>query len=233
MIDFHSHLLPGLDDGSKDVEESLTLLRMLSEQGITTVIATPHFYADTESVTAFLARRQQAYERLSSVLPPEAPQILLGAEVRFYDGIGHLEGLSSLCVEGSSLLLLEMPMTRWTTYMTRELLQLSCRGDLMLMMAHIERYPILKDKAELNKLLEHDILLQVNASFFLDFGHRHRALEMLRHGQLHALGSDCHNRTDRAPQIGKALQAIRKKCGEPFTEAWQKSGEALLARSRR
>lgn len=220
MIDFHSHLLPGLDDGSKNVKESLALLRTLSEQGVRTVVATPHFYANAETVKDFLARRQSAYERLIRELPPDAPRILLGAEVRFYDGIARLEELSSLCIEGSRLLLLEMPMAKWTSYMTQELLQLSCSGEFLLMLAHIERYPILKQKAEIEKLLANDVLLQVNAPFFLDFGQRHRAMTMLRYRQIHALGSDCHNLTDRAPQIGRALQAIRKKCGEAVTEEW-------------
>ena len=53
MIDWHSHVLPALDDGSRSVDESLALLKMLSEQGVDTVIATPHFYADRESLSSF------------------------------------------------------------------------------------------------------------------------------------------------------------------------------------
>ena len=58
MIDWHSHILPKIDDGSRSLEETLELLKMLKSQGINTVIATPHFYADDESVESFLSRRQ-------------------------------------------------------------------------------------------------------------------------------------------------------------------------------
>ena len=56
MIDFHSHILPAMDDGSKNIEESLQMLRMLQEQGVERVIATPHFYADENPPDVFLRR---------------------------------------------------------------------------------------------------------------------------------------------------------------------------------
>ena len=59
MIDWHSHILPGMDDGSHDVTESLCLINMQMAQGVRTVIATPHFYADDETVASFLDRRKK------------------------------------------------------------------------------------------------------------------------------------------------------------------------------
>ena len=78
MIDWHSHILPGLDDGSKDIEESLALLQLLDRQGIDAVIATPHFYAEQESPQEFLLRRKKASEQLKNA------EVLLGAEYRGY-----------------------------------------------------------------------------------------------------------------------------------------------------
>ena len=66
MIDWHSHILPGIDDGSGSIEESLALLKMQREQGADTVIATPHFFADDETVDEFLARRQESLDSLLS-----------------------------------------------------------------------------------------------------------------------------------------------------------------------
>ena len=54
MIDWHSHILPKLDDGSEDLKQSLDMLAMLAEQGVQRVVATPHFRANKESVDAFL-----------------------------------------------------------------------------------------------------------------------------------------------------------------------------------
>ncbi len=59
MIDWHSHILPGMDDGSKDVTESLTLVNTLKGQGIDTIIATPHFYANDESAETFIKKAQR------------------------------------------------------------------------------------------------------------------------------------------------------------------------------
>ena len=63
-VDFHSHILPGIDDGSKSVEESLAMLRMAGEQGIECVVATPHFYPRYDSPKKFLARRAEAEAQL-------------------------------------------------------------------------------------------------------------------------------------------------------------------------
>ena len=60
IIDFHSHILPGIDDGSRNVEESIALLRKEAEQGITHVIATPHFYPQHDTPERFLKRRNEA-----------------------------------------------------------------------------------------------------------------------------------------------------------------------------
>ena len=97
MIDFHSHILPGIDDGSKSVEMSLQMLRLLKAQGIDTVAATSHFYATQRSPQRFLFRRQEAWDKLRTALDADAPRILLGAEVLYFPGISHMEELPELC----------------------------------------------------------------------------------------------------------------------------------------
>ena len=82
MIDIHSHILPGIDDGSQSVEESHALLALLREQGVETVVATPHFYADRNDPENFLRRRKEALARLDHG-ETEMPRILLGAEVAY------------------------------------------------------------------------------------------------------------------------------------------------------
>ena len=116
MIDWHSHILPGVDDGSRDPDESLELLKMLKAQEIGTVIATPHIHANIESPDQFCERRKAAYEELSGAIPEGMPKIRLGAEVRYYPGIEKMSDLKKLRIEGTKLLLLEMPMSKWTEY---------------------------------------------------------------------------------------------------------------------
>ena len=76
MIDLHSHILPEMDDGSKDAEMSHKMLDEMAAQGVKTVAATPHFYATRDLPEAFLERRAKAVERLGE-LRPDAPRVIL------------------------------------------------------------------------------------------------------------------------------------------------------------
>lgn len=232
MVDFHSHILPGVDDGSKSVEESLALLKMLAQQGVKTVAATPHFLANHESAEEFVDRRRAAFDKLSKELTADLPGIKLGAEVKYYEGISRMEGLKTLRLNGTKLLLLEMPMTRWTEYTVRELIDISCMSDVVLVLAHIERYWKMQSPHVWYTLLENGILMQVNATFFLDFATRRKAFSLLKDQFIHLIGSDCHNLSDRAPRIGKAMELIKKKLGEDFTENMIDFANILLAESR-
>ena len=83
MIDWHTHVLPGMDDGSRNVAESVSILEAQMLQGVNTVIATPHFYANDESLESFLDRRNKSFEQLKNELRETSPNILLGSEVRY------------------------------------------------------------------------------------------------------------------------------------------------------
>ncbi len=228
MIDWHSHILPGMDDGSRDVAESISMINMHVSQGISTVIATPHFYANDETVTVFLERRNNALKLLRSELPEGSPEILLGAEVRYYQGISRMTDLKSLRIEGSKLLLLEMPMSRWTEYMVKELVEMSGRTDIRIVLAHIERYLNLQKQDVWERILEGGILFQVNASFFTSFSSKRKAISFLKEGNIHFVGSDCHNMISRPPQIGKAFEAIQKKLGEDYIQQMNEFGYSML-----
>lgn len=228
MIDFHSHILPRMDDGSQSIEESVALLRLLAEQGIKKVVATPHFYADDESVEAFLKRRKATYEKLKQAYSSDLPALVLGAEVRYYQGISRMEDLKALCIEGTNLLLLEMPTSRWTDYTLREFQELCCRGNLQIILAHVERYLGMQSRAVRDQLEQSDILMQVNADLFASVASRRKALKLLGEQRIHLIGSDCHGLTYRPPQIGKAIRYIRKKFGEEFLEAFAEFEENLL-----
>lgn len=228
MIDWHSHILPGMDDGSHDVAESVSMINMLVSQGVDTVIATPHFYANDEAVDAFLERRNKAYALLKNGLCEKSPDILLGAEVRYYQGISRMENLNALRIEGSKLLLLEMPMSVWTEYMVRELTELSCKNSIRIVLAHIERYIGLQNQAVWDRIFDSDILVQVNAGFFSSFVTRRKALSMLKEGRIHFVGSDCHDLAHRPPQINKAFDIIQKKLGNDYLGQMNEFGRSLL-----
>ena len=231
MIDWHSHVLPGIDDGSRNVAESISMIQMLSSQGIKTVIATPHFYANDESVASFLERRETAVERLKAQLSATAPEIRCGAEVRYYSGISHMEGLKSLRIEGSKLLLLEMPETEWTEYTVRELIELSGRSSFHVVLAHVERYMKFQKRAIWEELRDCGILMQSNASFFTSWRTKNKAISLLRSGSIQFVGSDGHNMTSRPPQIGKAFEVIRKKLGDDYISQMSEYGYSMLTKT--
>ena len=228
MIDFHSHILPGIDDGSKSTKMSLEMLAALRAQGADTVAATPHFYATQRSVGRFLERRAQAAEKLLARLPAEAPRILLGAEVLYFPGVGRMEELEELCLEGTRLLLLEMPFTTWSEYMVREVNELARSGRVTLMLAHMERYYFQQEPSVWDELLDNGVLLQSNAEFFLRFRTRRKALQLLRDGYIHVLGTDCHNMGSRAPRLGEARRRIEKHLGAEALRDVDETGEELL-----
>ncbi len=228
MIDLHTHLLPQMDDGSKSVEESHTMLGALVAQGVDTVAATPHFYANDESVGAFLERREAALSRLGAT----DVNLLCGAEVRYYPGIAHMDALPQLQIERSGLLLLEMPFARWTEYTVRELCELADSRGLQLVLAHIERYLPMQKAAVWQRLYESGILMQVNARFVTAPTTRRKALRMLAEGRIHFLGSDCHNTTTRPPQLAPAAAVIEKRLGAEFMSQMNEFGHTALGQNK-
>lgn len=208
MIDIHSHVLPGIDDGSRSVEESLAMLRASAQQGITHMAATPHFYPMEHTPEQFLARRAAAAEQLRNAWEPGLPELLLGAEVYFFEGMSTSRELGRLCLEGTDLLLVEMPFCPWTERVIAELMALQRQAGCKVLLAHIERYFSLAPRGIWDVLLEEGILMQCNASFFLSWKTKRKACRMLREGKIHFLGSDSHNMSSRPPQMGKALTAI-------------------------
>lgn len=227
MIDFHSHILPGIDDGSKDTEESLGMLNMLKSQGVSTVIATPHFDPDKETLAEFVSRRQEAYDTLAPFMDDDI-RILMGAEVIYYDGISSLEGLDALCIENTRILLLEMPMCKWSAYALKELKNLSCIKGYTVILAHIERYMRFQSSGIWRNISDLGVLNQVNASFFLRPMTRKKAVSMLKSGSIDAIGSDCHNLDTRPPQIGAAFDFIKSKLGEEFLLDFAEYNRQLL-----
>ena len=234
MIDFHSHILPGIDDGSRNVKMSLGMIEALGRQGVDTICATSHFYVSQRTPEHFLERRQEAYELLEPVLNDDAPRILLGAEVLYFPGISRLESLPDLCLEGTDVLLLEMPFTEWKEYWVREVQDLALSGEFTILMAHIERYYARQPRQVWDRLLELDVLMQANADYFLQqdsifrFRNRNKALKLLKEGRIHLLGTDTHNLTSRPPRMKEARAVIREELGKQALERIDELGEELI-----
>ncbi len=217
IFDFHSHVLPGIDDGSASVEESIAMLRSEAEQGIRHVVATPHFYAQHDNPQRFLDRRRQAEERLREAMADieGLPQLTMGAEVHFFQGISDCDILSQLTIGKNGYILIEMPQVPWAPWDWRELAEIPDKQGLTPIIAHVDRYiRPLRTYGIPQQLEELPVLVQANASFFSNGMTAHMAMGMLKKQQIHLLGSDCHNMTSRKPNLGEAVQKIRARLGE-------------------
>ena len=229
MIDWHSHVLCGIDDGAKTPSESIAMLRALYESGVDTVCATPHFYADAVTLDEFLEKRAEASGKIAAAAADEElPRLLLGAEVRYYSGICRMEGLGSLCIDKTNVLLLEMPFCRWTEYVLGELCYLAGAAPFSVVLAHVERYQKLQEKKTWQRLYEAGVLSQVNASYFNSRMTRGRALRMLTSDRIHFIGSDCHNMSTRAPNLAEAYGIIRKRLGADLRDEVDAFGYSLI-----
>lgn len=231
IVDFHSHILPGIDDGSRSVQESLEMLRVEAAQGIGHVIATPHFYPRYETPEAFLEKRQLAEEKLLNAMKGAAglPEVTVGAEVYFFRGISESEWLSQLTIQGKRCILIEMPQSPWTDSMYRELENIRRKRGIIPIVAHIDRYirPFRTYQIP-QQLARLPVLVQANAGFFLNPGTRRMALRLLRADQIQLLGSDCHNLDVRAPRLGPAMELIGERLGPEVLERICAYQETLL-----
>ena len=217
VTDFHSHILPCVDDGSASLEESLALLRLEAQQGIHHVVATPHFYPMYDNLDQFLEKRDLSMARLKESMDAslELPKITLGAEVYFFRGMSESDQLSRLTIEGKKSVLIEMPAPPWTEEMYQELEEIWTLRGIFPIVAHIDRYiRPLHTYGIPKRLSQLPVFVQANAEFFLNKRTVGMAMRMLKADRIHLLGSDCHNMTKRKPNLDAALQRIRSKLGE-------------------
>ncbi len=221
VIDFHTHILPGIDDGSKSLEDSLAMLQCEAEQGIDQVIATPHFYAHHQKLPRFLEKRRNAQKLLQDAIQnrSDLPELKVGAEVYYFEGISKSEALAALAIEDSPYVMIEMPMGEWTERNYEELEEIYTNWNLIPIVAHIDRYisPLHTHKIP-ERLAELPVMVQANASFFIQRTTRRLALKLLKKDQIHLLGSDCHNLTMRPPVLGEAIKIIRRTLGQKAIE---------------
>jgi protein-tyrosine phosphatase len=232
-VDFHSHILPGVDDGSRSVEESLEMLRAEARQGIGTVVATPHFYANHDTPERFLRRRAAAWEMLQTAMAQEAglPEVILGAEVYYFSGISDSDQLHRLTIGQKRYIMLEMPAVPWTQNMYQEMENIYTKHGITPIIAHIDRYiSPLRHRQILDRLEELPVLVQANSDFFLRPMTAPLALRMLKEKRIHLLGSDCHNCSTRKPELGRAIKKIEKHLGASVLEHLRFYEETVLGK---
>lgn len=232
MIDFHTHLLPELDDGSQSVPMTFSMLDMMKEQGIRRIVATPHFYANNYTVEQFLEKRLESYQKVvvqAKQTDRELPKIRLGAEVYYFSGIGRANLLNRLCIEDTDVLLLELPFCQWENRIYDELSEIIHEQKLQIVLAHIERYYSLqKDRTVWEAIMRLPLYKQMNAGPFLYWKSRRKAMHILQEQKVVLLGSDCHNDMKRKPNLLDGLSVVVGKMGDGYLKELSALEEKLM-----
>ena len=235
MIDFHSHILPGIDDGSRDVDETKQLIYEEINQGVTRIIATPHFYAQKSSAKQFLEARRKSEEKLREGLKDmaEAPEVRVAAEVYYFPGISRAEILDELTIEGTDILLLEMPFTQWKEEVYREVKDLVRKRKFTLVLVHVERYyDFQRDRLTWDKIMALPLICQINSGSFIKKGFLDKkyrwAMHFLDNHEKVLLGTDCHNMSTRNPNMKAGRKAIARNLGQETLDRIDRLGESLL-----
>lgn len=229
MIDFHTHILPAIDDGSEDLQESLDILKTCKERGVSTVILTSHCHPMSQfHIDKFTELRDIAYTQLTSAIKKEKldlPRLVRASEVRIYDNLHKYKGIEDLCIEGTNYILLEMPYERWRDYAFEEIYQLYRRGFHPIM-AHLDRF---LDQEELfREMYSFDVLVQMNSSAFFNKAKRRKMLDFFEAGHLQVIGSDTHDLSDRPPNVDEAFKVIENKFGSRYVDYLDYAGNAIL-----
>ncbi len=233
-IDFHTHITPEIDDGANSIGQAVEMLQTAAESGAQTVVLTPHFLSH-DTISAFCSRRDQKISALKQALTDNGsafPKLLAGAEVLLNGPLSEKEDLPRLCVEGTDVILLELPYPSWEKWHIQEVYHIIARHNLTPVMAHIERYlekP--KDIEKLDWLISLGAKFQINAPSFLTFSGKRVIKALAREGLICAIGSDAHNTTTRTPDISRAVHALNKSFGDSFLDDIFERSSKLLSHS--
>lgn len=228
MIDLHSHILPYVDDGAKDENMSIEMLRLAKCQSVDTVAATSHCIAkDKEAVDAFLEKRNAGYEKLKNAMNgrKDLPKVVLGAEVYLCKDISDFPNLSSLCYENTNYILLELSDHGNAAEVGEWIYNITLKG-LRPVIAHVDRYP---DYREVMDELSHlDVVFQVNAARFLSMSDRRLLRSVFKRAEKFVVSTDMHNVTTRVCNMEKAYSVALKKFPDMCPALFNDGAQAIL-----
>lgn len=213
MTDLHCHILPGIDDGAKDTEHALRLLDQEMADGVDRIVFTPHYDPEKLTVEAFLAQRAAAWDTLSETMASDPGRFdglvtKLGAEVFFSPKLAMMD-CRPLCIEGTNLMLIELPVTH-KPFMMEEVMDKIMAQGIRLILAHVERYSfIMEDPESLYTLVRQGIYVQTNATTVYREGpFRKMTLNFIKWHLVQLIASDAHSVEHRPPRIKKGMKGI-------------------------
>ena len=226
MIDLHTHILPAIDDGAHDTREALMMTESLAKQKVTLAVCTPHFDPSQSDLREFVAKRSYAMSLLRTSRLPLIP----ASETVLHEYLFHYPDLSKLCIYNTRYLLVELPFgKKWDHKLFDTLDRLITYYDLIPIIAHIERYPAVKNRNYLIKRLQKaGCIIQLNSSAILDEKTKRKAFYYLKKGYIDVLGSDCHNMKSRPPRIAEAVIQIEYKFGAKYCAELEYRADCII-----
>src|ERR1039458_6982837 len=215
MVDMHSHVVWGLDDGATDIEQSLSMLRAAAASGTTDIVATPHSNAEFTYQAELLEERM----RELALRTGGTPRMHRGCDLHLsFDNIDEvLQGLGRYSINGKQYLLVECPDFHVGKH-TEKVLQRLMDCGMVPIVTHPERNPVLQEKLiRVEEWVELGCLVQVTAlSISGGFGRRaHGAAgRLLERGLVHVVASDAHDPEHRHARLDEAYGIVRSRYGE-------------------
>lgn len=214
MIDIHSHVLFGMDDGSEDMSESVEMCLMAYENNITDIIATPHMHPQRD-FDSFIEQRDNRIALLNEGMRQEGIELTIhpGCEFFMDEDIFYYEHLERLTLNNSGYLLVEFDFHTPSFTAVGRYLEVVLAAGLTPVVAHVERYELFQKRpSEIRTVLGMGCLLQVNASSLCGQGgrkDRHLGLELVNSGVAHFISTDAHSSRYRTPELLTMLMESR------------------------
>ncbi len=218
MVDFHSHILPGIDDGSKRYEESIQILHESKEAGFDKIISTSHYIYDCYEVPEY--KRKDLITDLSK--EQNIPEIILGSEIFLtYNIVDLLKDFKASTINGTNYILFELPLRHHVSNL-KDVINRLKENNYKLILAHPERYQsVQNDFNFLYELQEMGILFQCNyASIvgYYGFAAKSTVKKMLKKGLVSFLGSDVHKPDTIYKLLPKAMKKIEKIVDDEYLD---------------
>lgn len=213
MIDIHTHILPGLDDGARTMDETLQMVRAAVDEGISQIVATPHMVcAGSNGRERILAKLQLVQEAIAE--RGWEVSVLCGAELYIEPGlVGEVRAGRALTLNDGPYALVELPVRDYPLYADQVFFELQAAG-VRPILAHPERLvSVQRDIEVLFRLVQRGVLAQITAESLIGgAGPAIRGLAemMLRNRLAHVIASDAHSPTFRQPALRAAAERAAK-----------------------
>jgi protein-tyrosine phosphatase len=222
MIDIHHHCLPDVDDGPREWDEAVGLCAMAREEGVETIVATPHVLRGRWKQFSIPELGQRLDELRSRV--GDSPRLLLGSEYFFaHDMVEVLaSGQAIVPLAGSRYVLVELAANAVPPHIEGPLFRMQLEGWVPIL-AHPERNLVFQTRPDiLASLVEAGAKTQITAgSLTGDFGAaaRRACEQFLSRGLVHFVATDAHDRKKRPPRVREAIRVLASMAGERIAEA--------------